>query len=272
MLPQTSKVLIRKPVVSPLGGISLAGVARRGIGVPVPNRILNRHSLVYVFDGDGYYTDENVRKQPIESGDLIQLLPNMRHGYGPRTGRNWHEVYIIFEGPVFDLWHQQQCLEVGGPIRRLRPIDYWRDRFLEAIGEQEDSTNLGSIAEVVRVQSLLHDIHRALRGDRIEENDWLLQAKQAIARTHSTQAAAEDLCMGYESFRKRFRKLYGIPPARYRATLEMQKACDLLTQTKYSVKEIASKLAYCDEFHFSKRFSQIVGCSPRTYRSRTSEN
>ncbi|MFK8054250.1 MAG: helix-turn-helix domain-containing protein [Woeseiaceae bacterium] len=272
MLPQTSKVLIRKPVASPLGGISLAGVARRGIGVPVPNRILNRHSLVYVFGGDGYYTDETVSNHPIEPGDLIQLLPNTRHGYGPRSGRNWHEVYIIFEGPVFDLWQQQKCLEIGGPIRSLRPIDYWRDRFLEAIGEGQDEGNLGSAAEVVRIQSLLVDIHNALQGHQHEESLWLREAKQSIAVTDSVKEAAEELCIGYESFRKRFRKLYGIPPAKYRATLEMQKACDLLTQTTLSVKAISAELAYCDEFHFSKRFSQIVGCSPRTYRSRTTEN
>ena len=268
MFPQKTVVLIQNSVPSVLGGISLAGVVRGGEGVPVPNRILHRYSLVYVFQGSGFYTDDTIRDHPVNPGDIIQIAPNTRHDYGPKVGRDWHEVYIIFEGPIFDTWYEQNCFELAHPVTNLKPIDYWRDRFLSTIGEPYQRGQLGGIAEVLRLQQLLLDIHKALHDETNDDDSWIEAAKNALAQATSSQAAAQHLGMSYESFRKRFRKTYGVPPARYHANLQMEQACDLLASTTFSIKEISRRLDYCDEFHFSKRFSQIVGCSPSTYRSR----
>lgn len=270
MLPPTTKVLIQDSVHSPLGGISLAGVVRGGIGVPVPNRILHRYSLVYVFEGSGWYTDEQVTDVPVTAGDIIQISPNSRHGYGPRNDLDWHEVYLIFEGPIFDVWSEQDCFSLGQPVTSLKPIDYWRDRFLNTIQPVDKANQFSPITGVMRVQSLLLDLQQALQGnERTEDRDWLKQAKTALARFASGQEAAAALDMSYEGFRKKFRKLYGVPPARYHADLQMQRACELLATTSQPVQEIARTLDFCDEFHFSKRFSQLIGCSPTTYRART---
>ena len=270
MLPAETKVLIQDSVYSPLGGISLAGVVRGGIGVPVPNRILHRYSLVYVFEGSGWYTDETVTDLPVAPGDVIQISPNSRHGYGPRENLDWHEVYLIFEGPVFDVWAEQNCFDFGGPVHSLKPVDYWRDRFLDAVQPVDRDNRFGSITEVMRVQQLLLDLQLAIRGDdRPHDDAWITQAREALEQAASGQQAAAMLEMSYEAFRKKFRKLYGVPPARYHAGQQMKRACELLAATDLSVQSIAQELDYCDEFHFSKRFSQIIGCSPTTYRART---
>ena len=270
MLPTATKVLIQDSVYSPLGGINLAGVVRGGIGVPVPNRILHRYSLVYVFEGLGWYTDESVTDLDVGPGDVIQIAPNSRHGYGPREHLDWHEVYLIFEGPIFDVWAQQNCFDLGGPVHNLKPIDYWRDRFLDAVQPVDRNSRFGAITEVMRVQQLLLDLQLAIRGDdQPQDSAWLSQAKAALTDSASGQEAAHKLDMGYEAFRKKFRKLYGVPPARYHAGQQMKRACELLAATELTVQQIARELDYCDEFHFSKRFSQIIGCSPTTYRART---
>jgi len=270
MLPVESQVLIQDSLHSPLGGISLAGVVRGGIGVPVPNRILHRYSLVYVFEGSGWYTDENVTNVPVEAGNIIQISPNSRHGYGPTRELDWHEVYLIFEGPVFDTWSEQNCFDLGNPVISLKPIDYWRDRFLSTIQPVNKESPFTAATEVLRVQSLLLDLQLAIQGDQDQEHqEWLAQAKLALDKESTGQGAARRMGMSYEAFRKRFRKLYGVPPARYHSNQQMSRACDLLSTTSSSVQEIARQLDFCDEFHFSKRFSQIIGCSPTTYRART---
>lgn len=40
-----------------------------------------------------------------------------------------------------------------------------------------------------------------------------------------------------------------------------------MQQTDLSDKQIAAELGFCDEFHFSRRFKQITGRSPRAFRS-----
>jgi len=122
----------------------------------------------------------------------------------------------------------------------------------------------------MRVQSLLLDLHLAIQGDQDQEQQvWLMEAQLALDEEATGQDAAHRLGMSYEVFRKKFRKLYGVPPARYHSNQQMKRACELLSTTPASVQEIARQLEFCDEFHFSKRFSQIIGCSPTTYRART---
>ena len=271
MLLSETKVLVQSSITHALGGISLAGIVRNGIGVPVPNRILGRYSLVYVFEGSGFYTDDNVTNIPVKAGDMIQISPNTRHGYGPKDDRlDWHEVYIIFEGPLFDVWARENCFDVGNPVTPLRPVEYWRERFLQTIQPIQDTEDLSDIDQVLRVQTLLLDIHKACKlDDRQQDVAWLEQAKVALDTCDTVQDAAAQLDLGYESFRKKFRKLYGVPPNRYQTDQVMQRACELLATDGISIKDIADQLDYCDEFHFSKRFSQIVGCAPSTYRART---
>ncbi len=74
--------------------------------------------------------------------------------------------------------------------------------------------------------------------------------------------------MSYESFRKRFTRVVGQPPARYRMARLMDRACELMQAGRALDKEIAGSLGFCDHFHCSRRFKQIVGESPRQFRQR----
>ena len=55
-------------------------------------------------------------------------------------------------------------------------------------------------------------------------------------------------------------------PMRYYANLRLEAARALVTSTNLSVKEIAAKLQFCSEFHFSKCFKESTGQSPSSYR------
>jgi AraC-like DNA-binding protein len=72
----------------------------------------------------------------------------------------------------------------------------------------------------------------------------------------------------YDRFRRRFTRLAGTPPARYRVQRLIDRACELMQLGVLTDKQIASELGFCDPFHFSRRFKQLVGCSPRQFRLR----
>ena len=67
-------------------------------------------------------------------------------------------------------------------------------------------------------------------------------------------------------FVRLFKKRMNTTPMKYYANLQLETARALLTCSNLSVKEIAAKLQYCSEFHFSKRFKQSTGASPSQYR------
>jgi len=254
--------------LSPIGGIKLACFLNKGVGVLTARRTLPNFTLVYVTRGHGSYRDERGADQPVSAGDAILVFPGVEHWYGPPPGESWDEFYLVFEGPVFDLWKSSGCLDPNRPVITLKPMDFWRDRILGLIGGSPALSESELVRETIRLQELLADIAQAGAEDMGDDIIWLEQAKAAIAATMDAHDAAERMEQSYEAFRKRFRKLAGRSPGKYRTGLLMEKACQMLSEPGVLLREISDELGYCDEYHFSRQFSKTVGWSPSEYRSR----
>ncbi|HAF85520.1 MAG TPA: AraC family transcriptional regulator [Sphaerochaeta sp.] len=67
-------------------------------------------------------------------------------------------------------------------------------------------------------------------------------------------------------FVRLFRKRMNTTPMKYYSNLQLEAARAMLTSGDLSIKEIAAKLQFCSEFHFSKRFKASTGSSPSLYR------
>ncbi|MDR6550647.1 AraC family transcriptional regulator [Paenibacillus qinlingensis] len=91
-----------------------------------------------------------------------------------------------------------------------------------------------------------------------------------IHRNLDKQIRIEDLLQlsGWSrtTFFNRFRALTGLSPNDYLIKLKLAAARVTLETTSLSLKEIAAKLHFYDEFHFSKLFKKAYDQSPSTYR------
>ena len=253
--------------VSPLGGIRMSGFAKNGRGVPQKRRVLNRYCLVYVIKGEGSYIDTLGVKYVIKEHDVFITMPETPHHYGPTKTGVWDEIYIIFEGSVFDLWRSKGLFDWPEPTINLPSEGFWIDRFADTASGNNDADPRKMMAEALRLQTLLSDIsalsHASVEGDL----EWLGCAKEVLNAHKTNEDAASYLDMSYESFRKKFRKLSGKSPGRYRTGKVMESACELLETTELTIRAVAERLEYCDEYHFSKQFSKTIGLSPSSYRA-----
>ncbi len=262
------KVYKQNMHLSAIGGIKIACFLTDGVGVLTARRTLPHYTLVYVTRGHGAYRDERGVELPVKAGDAILVYPGLEHWYGPAPGDTWDEFYLVFEGPVFDLWQNTGSLDRENPVVSLRPMDFWRDRILSLIGGGGARTESELISETVGLQALLADIVKAGEDDMADDIAWLSNAKEAIAQTMDVRRAAQVMGTSYEAFRKRFRKLAGRSPGRFRTSLLMERACQMLTDPDIMLREVSDELGFCDEYHFSRQFSKTVGWSPSEYRSR----
>lgn len=67
-------------------------------------------------------------------------------------------------------------------------------------------------------------------------------------------------------FAHAFRDSAGVPPHRYLVQRRMDRACVLLRNTRLSVAEIAWKLGYSNQSHFTQLFKREIGVTPSRFR------
>lgn len=260
---------------STLGQVIVAGIVRDspGIAPQKPARVLHQYGLVYLIDGGGHFSDELGYQRLLCPGDLIFLFPEIGHTYGPEPDQFWHELFIVFEGAIFDLWQRDGLLKPARPIIHLEPVDYWSNRFKETIWAVPQSGPEYALMRICRLQEVLAEVFLYQQHQNLENIDpvWLSEAKALLqaelTRQPDYQVIAAKLGMSYDGFRKRFTKETGVSPARYHTLRRIDRAGELLLNEDLTSKEIAHYLGFSDEYHFSRRFKQIIGVSPSGFRS-----
>jgi AraC-like DNA-binding protein len=67
-------------------------------------------------------------------------------------------------------------------------------------------------------------------------------------------------------FRKLFRETHGESPRDMQNRALMQKACELVLHSSWSITEIAYQLGFSTVHNFSRAFRREIGVSPQGYR------
>jgi AraC-like DNA-binding protein len=78
---------------------------------------------------------------------------------------------------------------------------------------------------------------------------------------------AKQTHMSRSAFSERFREVVGQPPLRYLTEYRMRKACELLRETEWTVKQIALRAGYESASSFSNAFKRWTGKAPVAFRN-----
>lgn len=92
--------------------------------------------------------------------------------------------------------------------------------------------------------------------------------KANLSSKLTTEEVAEALFISVERLRKTFRTETGVPIGRYINNSLMNKAELEVRRGEMSIKEISDMLGFCDQFYFSRYFSEKYGMSPTKYRKK----
>jgi transcriptional regulator GlxA family with amidase domain len=82
----------------------------------------------------------------------------------------------------------------------------------------------------------------------------------------SGAALAETLHVSYRTLHRRFCAVTGMAPLAYLHALRVERAKDLLAQTRQSVEQVAASVGYGDESSFRRVFRRLTETTPAQYR------
>ena len=235
-----------------------------------PWRRYDAYAVVLVFSGSGRYRAPEGTDRALEPGDAILVRPGEPPWYGP-DGAHWGELYVVFEGPLFDLLLGAGTPGADAPVRRLEPTATWMARIEELVRAPAADDPVAATQQLLDFAGLLVAM---LAGDSdtvAPEADAIATAARMLAADLRAEldlrAVAAQCGLAYETVRKHFTREVGQSPSRYRDERRIEAATDLLADTRLPHRVIAELLGFVDEYHFSKRYRALTGLPPRTVRA-----
>ena len=263
-----SRIFFQVEAPRPLGGATYAGTIKNSRGLRShPMRVFGQYALVLQLHGSGLFRDALGTKREITAGDALWVFPEIPHFYGPRRGEIWDEIYICFSGAIFDFWRAQKILDPSRPVVQIagwRPLFDRLQSWCEKPRETEGALALAQTQELLAILAFFTPSFATATPQ-----SWLETAKSRLQSNLdaplSPEAVARELGLGYESFRKSFSEKIGVSPAKFRDLARLEAAKVLLRREDMTQKIVAQSLGFRDEAHFSRRFRELSGQSPRQW-------
>jgi len=244
----------------------------------------NLFEFHYFIAGRGQFKNGD-HTQAIHPGSLFLTYPHQIHGICPdEEGQALTYYAVLFEfhqardAPMVDIFDRR--IRSGFPMHldtntRLKFADMKNrynsgNQFYRLSAELELTSFFFSLMGLVlegkranNAETSGSDLHVArvvqIFQDRVHENLKMSEVAKVLQISETWLI-------------KIFKERMGIPPAKYFHDLKLEIASSLLINTTLSIKEIAWKLSFSSQYHFSRNFSQFAQISPRDYRLRYLSN
>jgi two-component system response regulator YesN len=139
------------------------------------------------------------------------------------------------------------------------------DYLLKPLNKFELSKTLRKIKdELLSEQALLNTEREASNEDIVKSIVQFLQNN--YEKDINFTQIASDYNFSASYLTKMFKDNIGISPIKYLIEYRIKVAQKMLTDTKLTIKEIAEKTGFIDQFYFSKCFKNYCGVTPSKFR------
>ena len=232
-------------------------------------RIFKFYAISHMYEGTGFHYSQTTGLRRITPGDCIITTPDTIQLYGACKNADnlpYVEDNICFAGPLADHFFRSGVIKDSiikiGTERKLLPI------IDKALDPSRDSQIAANIMLINFLTSIYIESRKTPSSD-INVKLKLLTEQMIQDPSHwwTVEEMADfcGVCCSY--FRAAFHQYAGLSPKLYADKIKIGIATEKLIKTDLKIQELAHLLGYVDQYHFSRRFKQIVGLSPLQYRT-----
>jgi len=205
-----------------------------------------------------------------------------------KTSSSKERVFILFIADFFlkrylsqnpkepvDFLYKLLQDELTLKLINTQPTDALSSYIVEKLLMIDENSHIHSLKAQLRIFEFMIHVFSYLDifDDKLskDEIEIALRAKEQLLKNFITPPTISELahiCATNESklkkiFKKIFKEVYGITIYKYIQRLKLDHANLLLTQERLSVKEIAKRVGYSHQGHFSKLFYEHFGVLPK---------
>jgi len=237
------------------------------------SEITEQAIFVYCVKGKGW-CEVAGRLHSVGDGDLLVLPPRVAHDYGARSANPWTIHWALARGENLKAYLETLGASANAPVVRvgedLRLALLFNEVF-KALERGPEFSNLllasTTLALLLAVSIRLHrDCHRSASGTVEKVAQAIVHMSEHLDEPPRMSALAALANLSQAHFSVLFKEQTGCSPRDYLHLLRIHRACQLLQNPALSVKEVATRLGYQDQFHFSRQFKAFQGMSPSEYR------
>ena len=231
--------------------------------------VRDHYLMHYVIAGKGVY-QVGGRRFELARGDLFLARPDERIFYQADPGEPWEYCWVGFHGTEAKLLLDQTDLSAEAPVLRGVNADVYKQmmRIYESRGSLPHQAAFMTGALYQLLAALMRD-HRATavrRGD-----DSVQRACDYIVNNLALPITVEDVAAHVGLSRSRLYRLFmaqlGLSPVQVLTQVRIRQACALLRRGDLSVKTVATSVGFENQLYVSRRFREVMGCTPTDYAS-----
>ncbi|OME76455.1 hypothetical protein BK120_28520 [Paenibacillus sp. FSL A5-0031] len=180
---------------------------------------------------------------------------------------SFHILHLLNQGPVLyteQLFPNRQEL-------RVYPLAQWMDLLSQLYTGITDCDNIEAHRQQTHFQKLIgfvleHNLQFDSMSSSTQTVEQTIQYMQNHFQNRITVKQLVDMAnVPAWQFTSIFKELTGKKPLDYLNELRISRSKDWLIHTDNTLRDIADRVGFTDEYYFSRRFRLITGFSPRQY-------
>ena len=229
------------------------------------------YHILYIAEGK-CYAEFGGKEVVASAGSIVLFMPHSRQKYAFFKRDNSVSCWLHFGGSLcekllFELGFVGDGVYQVGKSNRLAALVETMDREMKLKRDNYEMLCGAYLGEFLALagqkmktaENLVYQKNRALL-DRV--CDHMLKE---YSKPHSLQYYADFCNLSPGRFSHVFKEGMGVPPHEYLTRIRIEKAVQLLGNSKLSVSEVAEQTGFSGQNYFSRAFKRYTGKTPREF-------
>ncbi|MEZ2443295.1 AraC family transcriptional regulator of arabinose operon [Chitinophaga sp. W3I9] len=229
------------------------------------------YTLLYVTHGKGWL-ETGKKKVTIKPNQYLLFPKGAAFRSGPAEGEPWRIYAVQFSGKLADDIYSY--LGTGLKPHTIPPLVGRNAQFDDILHHLDLMNNIENLLYAnFRFYSFLGTFRLTVFNYMKKGADNIIEQciqlmKQKLDQHLTLADLSRETCISASYLSALFKEKTRYSPIQLFTSLRMQKASQLLKDTRLTVKEIAQEMGYPDQYTFSRSFKLIMGVSPKKFRDK----